>query len=313
MSTGSSAKQPSDTDPRLRLISESAQRGYSQARVGADSIDFVLPARAENVQVVRHALGGLGEVVGMEPQAVADLKTVVTEACMNVVIHAYDDAPGPLEVGARRENRRLVVQVRDFGRGMRPRVDPDRQSLRLGLPLIAALSESFELSGPPDGGTEVTMRVAFAPVPDAQRLVEAPPLADQTGIEMPGGALLGPVLSRVISMFAVRADFSLDKLSDAMLLGDAISITEPADFAQGTARITVGESEGGFELRLGPFVGGAGRRRIRGMRIEELGVSLERLADEILVEQDENGEEQVVLRFSQAEGSALGPGGGQHL
>ena len=38
----------------------------------------------------------------MSPSEVADLKTVVTEACTNVIIHAYrgDDGPGPLEVAA---------------------------------------------------------------------------------------------------------------------------------------------------------------------------------------------------------------------
>jgi anti-sigma regulatory factor (Ser/Thr protein kinase) len=281
--------------------------------VGADSIDFVLPARAENVQVVRHALGGLGEVLGMEGQAVADLKTAVTEACMNVVIHAYDGvSPGPLEVRAWRDGRRLAVRVRDFGRGIRPRVDPDRPSLRLGLPLIAALSESFELAATPSGGTEVTMRIPFSPSPDRPPLAEAPPTAEETAIEMPAGALIAPILSRVISMFAVRADFSLDKLSDAMLLGDAISINEPSDFFRGKARIAISESEQGFEVRIGPFVDQAGGRLVEGMRIEEYGVSLERLADEVRVEV-EDGAEYVTLRFSNLEGSALGSGGGEDL
>ena len=50
-----------------------------------------LPAKAENVAVVRHALAGLAEEIGMDEAGVADLKTVVTEACMNVVVHAYPD------------------------------------------------------------------------------------------------------------------------------------------------------------------------------------------------------------------------------
>ena len=50
---------------------------------------MLLPARAENVAVVRHALAGLAEEIGMDEAGIADLKTVVTEACMNVVAHAY--------------------------------------------------------------------------------------------------------------------------------------------------------------------------------------------------------------------------------
>ncbi len=60
-----------------------------------------LPARAENVAVVRHALAGLAGQIGMDEPGIAGLKTVVTEACMNVVVHAYPrDRPGSLEVEA---------------------------------------------------------------------------------------------------------------------------------------------------------------------------------------------------------------------
>jgi serine/threonine-protein kinase RsbW len=47
-----------------------------------------LPARAENVAVVRHAFGGLGEALAMPDQLLSDIKLAVTEACTNVVIHA---------------------------------------------------------------------------------------------------------------------------------------------------------------------------------------------------------------------------------
>ena len=42
----------------------------------------------------------LAEEIGMDAPGVADLKTVVTEACMNVVVHAYGGDPGPLSVEA---------------------------------------------------------------------------------------------------------------------------------------------------------------------------------------------------------------------
>jgi anti-sigma regulatory factor (Ser/Thr protein kinase) len=106
-----------------------------------------LPARAENVAVVRHALAGLAERLGMDEGSLADLKTVVTEACMNVVVHAYAGVePGPLEVEALSDGDGdgLTVVIRDHGSGIRPRPDLEgRQSLRIGLTLIAALSSSF--------------------------------------------------------------------------------------------------------------------------------------------------------------------------
>ena len=118
-------------------------------------LELTLPARAENVAVVRHAFGGLGDVLDVGDQMLADIKLAVTEACTNVVVHAYPDREGPLGVAAILEDRTLTVVVVDEGRGITPR--PDSPGLGLGLPLIATLAESLELGTSADNQTEVRM------------------------------------------------------------------------------------------------------------------------------------------------------------
>jgi serine/threonine-protein kinase RsbW len=120
-----------------------------------------LPARAENVAVVRHAFGGLGEALEMPEQLLSDIKLAVTEACTNVVIHAYPDGEGPMEVRAVLGDERLSVVVRDEGRGVVPRADSP--GLGLGLPLIATLTESLELGTGADDATEVRMTFRLEP------------------------------------------------------------------------------------------------------------------------------------------------------
>jgi serine/threonine-protein kinase RsbW len=114
-----------------------------------------LPARAENVAVVRHAFGGLGEALDVPEQLLSDIKLAVTEACTNVVIHAYPDGEGPMEVRAALGEEELSIVVRDEGRGVVPRADSP--GLGLGLPLIATLTESLELGTGDDNATEVRM------------------------------------------------------------------------------------------------------------------------------------------------------------
>jgi len=264
------------------------------------TVEFTLPATAENVPLLRHALAGLGEALEMEGPTIADLKTVVTEACMNVVSHAYDEdgSPGPLEVSAAVREGVLEIVVRDYGQGIRPLADVERRSLRLGMPLIAALTDSFEVrSGGSELGTTIVMRMLLAADGDPPR-GEVPEVRG-TSISAPAGMLLGSVLSRVISMFAARADFSVDKLSDAVLLSDAISSQAPDGFPDGTARIAVHEGDGAFTIRVGPLEEGAGRRLVDGMRIPELDASLQGLADEVRVESG-RGAEHLVIRISQA-------------
>jgi len=269
------------------------------------TVEFTLPATAENVPLLRHALAGLGEALEMEGPTIADLKTVITEACMNVVAHAYDTAasPGPLEVSAAVGDETLEVAVRDYGQGIRPLADVERRSLRLGLPLIAALTDSFEVqSGGSELGTRIIMRMPLTlggGPPDGEV-----PEVSETSISAPAGELLGSILSRVVSMFAARADFSVDKLSDAVLLSDAISSQGRDGFPDGTARVAVSEGDGSFTIRIGPLEDGGGQRLVDGMRIPELDASLQGLADEVRVEPGEGAEHLLISISQQPAGSA---------
>jgi Histidine kinase-like ATPase domain len=237
----------------------------------------------------------------MEASVIADLKTVVTEACTNVVLHAYDpESAGVMEVEAWPDEECLLVSVRDYGDGIRPLADVEHQSLRLGLPLIAALTHSFEVRGEVGKGTEVVMKVPISVTGNGYRPTPEPQEPDETRIDIAAGDALAPVLSRVISMFATRADFSVDRLSDAVLLSDAISAGDPESFPDRTARIAVSEEDGEFEVRVGPLGEGGGERLLHGMRIPELGASLETLADEVRVDHSSEGEV-LVVRIAEAQ------------
>jgi anti-sigma regulatory factor (Ser/Thr protein kinase) len=104
---------------------------------------------------VRHAVGGLGEVLEVDDQTLSDIKLAVTEACTNVVVHAYPDGEGPMGLRASIDGRSLSLVVTDRGRGIVPR--PDSPGLGLGLPLIATLAESLELGTGHSEETEVRM------------------------------------------------------------------------------------------------------------------------------------------------------------
>lgn len=118
-------------------------------------LTLTIPARAENVAVVRHAVGGLGEALGLDEQLLSDVKLALTEACTNSVVHAYADGEGSVEVDAFVGGDQLVFVVRDEGHGIVPR--PDSPGLGLGLPLIATLTDSLELGKNADDHTEVRM------------------------------------------------------------------------------------------------------------------------------------------------------------
>lgn len=258
---------------------------------------MALPARAGNVAVVRHALAGLAERLGMDEAGIADLKTVVTEACMNVVVHAYpDEEAGLLVVEATPEENGLTVVVRDFGKGIRPRPDPERPSLRIGLTLIAALSSSFEIKGGIDRGTEIRMHLPLGVGGEAAEPARTAPPApvEATALRVGPPEWLAPILSRALAALASRHEITVDRLSDAMLLSDAISAGAPQGFKDGHVSLSIADRSEGVELRVGPMEGGGAQRLRASLELPELGGSLETLADELRVEEDGEGEFLVV-------------------
>ncbi len=121
----------------------------------ASDFHLSLPARAENVAVVRHAMRSYVAQFDVPEMALNDILLAVTEACTNSVVHAYPSAAGVIDVGGDRDGDSVVITVRDYGAGIKPRVDSP--GLGLGLPVIMALSESTSIGPAEGGGTEVSM------------------------------------------------------------------------------------------------------------------------------------------------------------
>jgi anti-sigma regulatory factor (Ser/Thr protein kinase) len=127
-------------------------------------VRIALPARAPNLAVVRQLLSGVASAIGMPKERLDDVKVAVTEACTNVVLHAYADAePGPLRVDAWAEPERLIVLVRDEGQGMSPRADRRSPGLGLGLRMMATLASDLSISSEAGRGTDVGMTFALEP------------------------------------------------------------------------------------------------------------------------------------------------------
>ena len=125
-------------------------------------VRLTMPARPEGVGVIRQALAGVADALDIDAAILADMKMAVTEAATNVVVHAYDEEEeGVLDVEMLAGEDGLTIVVRDHGSGMSPaQRKRDAPALGLGLPVIAALSDAFELRA--EGkGTEVRMRFAY--------------------------------------------------------------------------------------------------------------------------------------------------------
>ena len=91
----------------------------------------------------------------LDDRTVENLRLAVTEACTNVVRHAYGGEEGPIEVCVSSRAGDVTVEIRDHGSGIQPTTNPD--SLGIGLPLIAGVCDGLRIARAADGANVVAM------------------------------------------------------------------------------------------------------------------------------------------------------------
>jgi serine/threonine-protein kinase RsbW/stage II sporulation protein AB (anti-sigma F factor) len=131
------------------------------------ALDVRLPAVPGAASDARRAVHAVAAGHVADSYAVA---LAVSEAVTNVVVHAYRDRdsdadvePGQVHVTVTVEGHDLLVAVTDEGMGMTPR--PDSPGAGLGLPIIATLSDRFEVQQL-SKGTRLLLGFRLAAAPD---------------------------------------------------------------------------------------------------------------------------------------------------
>jgi anti-sigma regulatory factor (Ser/Thr protein kinase) len=252
--------------------------------------------------LVREVLTGVAEAVDVDANDLNDIRTAVTEACNNVVVHAYEGEEGPLEIEVYLSPSAVEVVVRDHGTGIRPHIgDEDEVSSGIGLLVIQALAQRVAFTGANGGpgregwdGTEVRMtfstpglrslEVLQAPgvedIESAERSgVEPAPLAITSVIEIAPSSLARTVLPRLLCALAARAQFSTDRISDAQLIADALATHAFQSIGGPHLSLAVRVEPRDLELRVAPLRSGCAQVLIVDSAVEGLGAVIEKLTD----------------------------------
>jgi serine/threonine-protein kinase RsbW len=237
-------------------------------------------------------LSGVADALVLARGDLIDIHTAVTEACNNVVLHAYCGEEGPRDVVVELAPGAVTVVVRDWGVGI-PAALHGRTAHDtcpgIGLTVIHALAHRLDLRHPADGGTEVCMEFATLgarpPQPLCEPDVALPPIASTVhaptiALIVTPGDLARAVLPRLMCGLGARAHFSTDRLSDVHLLADSLVAGDGA----ARLRIVAGVEPRALELRIGPLQGGRGQRLVADSSLEDLGSVIARLVDRCQVE-----------------------------
>lgn len=257
-----------------------------------------LESRPECVTLVRSALSGLGERLELDAELLDDLKTAISEACNNVVLHAYGDEPGPLVVRLEITSDGVDVVVRDHGSGIK-RVAPGEDRMGVGLAVISALADRAEFVTGPEGGTDV--RMSFTRGGAGLKLADfvLGARSNSERLELPGDiilsvspvSILAPIFGRLARAVAAGKHFSVDRFSDLYLIADAIAAyAQRAATGDRPLTVSINSENRRLEMALAPFTTGSGSH-LQSVPDEEPGSSaLAGLADRLEIEAWEGAE-----------------------
>jgi anti-sigma regulatory factor (Ser/Thr protein kinase) len=253
------------------------------------NVRLSLAGTAENVVLVRGMLSGVAEATALGGSDLNDIRIAVTEACNNVVMHAYEGEQGPLEVDVCIAQDTLGVLVRDRGSGIQTQPDAaDATTTGIGLHVIRTLTRKVELEDASGGGTEVRMEFAAPGVRVLEPSPEdgvGPPILALTGSTTATTVSIAPmglartILPRVVSALAARAHFSTDRISDAQLLADALVAHAHRAISGDHLSIRVSVEPRDLELCIAPLRVGRAQRLIGDSEVDGLGRVIEKLTD----------------------------------
>lgn len=129
------------------------------------TMDFL--SRSNNEGFMRVAAAGFAAQLDPTLDELGDIKTAVSEAVTNAIVHAYPDSIGRIQVKMKLlESNTLEIVVRDWGRGI-ANIEQARQPLfttggeersGMGFTIMESFMDVLRIKSAPNKGTTVVMR-----------------------------------------------------------------------------------------------------------------------------------------------------------
>lgn len=137
--------------------------------VNVMKIEF--PAKSVNESFARSAVSAFAAQCDPSIAVIADIKTVVSEAVTNAIVHAYAGVDNKNDcmiyiLCKITENGKLTVRIKDKGRGiedvqtaMQPlyTTDTDGERSGMGFTIMQSFTDNIRVRSKPDKGTVVTL------------------------------------------------------------------------------------------------------------------------------------------------------------
>ena len=130
-----------------------------------------IPARSENESFVRVVIAAFAARFDPTLEELNEIKTAVSEAVTNCILHAYEDTEGVISIKAAVEDKMLIIEIADRGKGIediaraREPLYTDKPELErsgMGFTIMENFMDGLTIKSKKGEGTVITMRKNFA-------------------------------------------------------------------------------------------------------------------------------------------------------
>ena len=130
-----------------------------------------VPALSINESFIRGVVGAFCVSINPTIEQINDIKTAVSEAVTNCVVHGYKALKGNIFVDATLFDNQVEIIIEDFGIGiedvnkaMQPffTTKPDEERSGMGFTVMQAFMDKVEISSQIGKGTKISMTKYFA-------------------------------------------------------------------------------------------------------------------------------------------------------
>lgn len=127
---------------------------------------IIFDSCSQNEGFARVVIAAFVSVLDPTMEEMADIKTAVSEAVTNCVIHAYENGPGKIKMNCRIEKQAVTIEISDEGTGiediekaMEPlyTTKPELERSGMGFAFMEAFMDSLSVESTPGRGTRVVM------------------------------------------------------------------------------------------------------------------------------------------------------------
>ncbi len=133
-----------------------------------NEMKLTFPSRSANEAFSRSAVSAFVAQLDPRIDELSDIKTAVSEAVTNCIVHAYRDTGGTIELTAKLlEDNEVWIKIRDkgcgienVGKAMEPMFTtaPEEERAGLGFAVMESFMDKLSVRSRPGVGTTVIMR-----------------------------------------------------------------------------------------------------------------------------------------------------------